>query len=137
MNIRFVICANSVAVDQRHNSLSIFHAIEEWNVPAFPFVIPYMVVVSLLDRSPEEPDELAGVQLIFTLGAQELFRQPFEGSFQGRLRMRAIAEISGLVIPGPGELNVTIQIGERLTSTWAMAINDIGRPVVQPALNLQ
>ena len=137
MDIRFVICAQSVALDQRHNTLSIFHVIEEWNIPAFPFAMPYMTIVSLLERLPEEPNEPVGLQLVLTLGAQELVREPLAVSFQGRSRMRSITEVAGIVIPGPGVLKVTIQYGDNPAYTWPILINNIARPIVQPILPMQ
>lgn len=137
MDIRFVICAQGVALDQRHNTLSIFHAIEELNVPAFPFVLPFMTVVALLERLPEEPNEPEGLQFVIALGEQELVSQPLMASFQGRLRMRTVTEVAGIVVPNPGVLRVTLRDGANQTCTWPIVINNIARPIVQPVLPLQ
>lgn len=136
MDLRFVICAQSLALDQRNNAMSLFHIIEELNIPAFPFALPYMAVVALFQRTLDEPNEPEGIQLVLTHGEQELVRQPLAASFQGRLRMRAIAEIAGMVVPGPGVINVTIEHGERQRSTWPIVVNNIARPVVQPVLQM-
>lgn len=134
MNIRFVTCAQSLSVDQRSNALSLFHVIEELNIPAFPSALPYMAVVAFFQRTNDEPNDPEGIQIILALGEEELVRQPLVASFQGRLRMKVIAEIAGIVLGAPGVLNVTIQYREEARSTWPIIINNIARPVVQPVL---
>jgi hypothetical protein len=136
MEALFLVCAESLALDQRRNTLSLFHVIEEWNIPAFPLAVPYMVIVGLLKRTAEEPEAPEGVQLRITLANQEIFLGPISVNFQGRLRMRSITELGGLVILNPGVLSVSIIEGVRQLATWSVVVNHIGRPEAQAELPL-
>jgi len=136
MDVRFLVCADSVALDQRRNTLSLFHVIEEWAIPAFPWVVVHFAIVALFERMANEPNDLE-VQVVIQLGEQELFRGPLAVRFQERLRMRAITEVGGLVLPNPGLLNVLMTLGDRQLASWSIVVNNIGQPVAQPELPLQ
>jgi len=137
MNARFLLCAESIAVDQRRNSLSLFHIIEELNIAAFPIAIPYMAVVAMFDRTLEEPSDPEGVELTIFLGNQEISRGAMRLNFQGHLSMKAIYEVGGLVLAGPGTLEVAVTLENRKLATWPITLKNIGQPVVQAELPLR
>jgi Family of unknown function (DUF6941) len=136
MDVRFLVCADSVALDQRRNTLSLFHVIEEWAIPVFPWVVAHFAIVALFERTANEPNDLE-LQIVIQLGAQELFRGPLAVRFQERLRMRAITEVGGLVLPSPGLMNVFMTLGDRQLASWSIVVNNIGQPIAQPELPLQ
>jgi hypothetical protein len=136
MELRFIVCAQSVTVDQRHNTLSLFHLVEEWSIPSFPFVMPPTTLIGLFERTLDEPNEPDRIEVVIRFGDRELIRKKLTTSFQGRLRMRTITEIGGVLVPAPGVVNFTLEFGENLSSNWKVVINSIARPVVQPALPL-
>jgi hypothetical protein len=67
MKARFFLCAESISIDQRRNSLSLFHIVEDLNMAGFPAVIPYIAVVGMFDRAADEPNDPEGAQLVITL----------------------------------------------------------------------
>jgi hypothetical protein len=136
MRARFLLCCESAAVDRRRNTLSVFHIIEDFNVPAFPVVVPQMCVVTLLQRAAEEPVEPPDLSLRIVLNQQELYRGPIEANFQGHLKVRWITEVRGLVIPGPGALVFSVHSGENQLGDWSIPVVNIGQPEVQPDLAL-
>lgn len=136
MDAKFLVCADSVAVDQRRNTLSIFHILEDFASPSFPFVVPRIAVVAHVVKEPEEPDEPEGVEVHIYLSDEQIFSGPMAMRFQGRLRLRAIADFQGLVVKAPGTLRVTLTKDQRELATWSIVVTDIGRPVVQSELPL-
>jgi hypothetical protein len=134
MQVAFNICAESVVVDQRRNTVSVFHIYEEWNTPVVPFVIPRFTVLAVFIRTQDE--DPGDVFLSMNLANQELFRGQIKLNFQGRLRLRSITELGGLVIAQPGTFRVVVDHQGRELATWEMPINHIGQVVAQPELPL-
>src|SRR6266496_2011211 len=123
MEARLVICAESVAIDQRRNSLSLFHVIEEFNAPTFPLVVPHMSVVILLSREGNEPQEPTDVNLRLYLEDQQFWRNALAINFQGHLKLRFLAEMQALVIQRPGSMRVTVNQDDRELGSWKISVN--------------
>ena len=51
MKVQLFICAESVSLDLRKNSVSAFHIIEEINSPSFPLFTQPFSVVAMIDRT--------------------------------------------------------------------------------------
>lgn len=50
----FLSCSHLVSIDKITNNLSVYHIIEQINIPNFPFVFPQLFITSLWQRSNEE-----------------------------------------------------------------------------------
>jgi hypothetical protein len=136
MRMMLFACAESAAIDQATNRLSMFHLLEEILSPVFPSVFPQITVVALSSREEAEPS-------IFTLGLritlsghdQPLVHGSLFVDFQGRPRARTLGVVSGLLVPGPGNLRFSLSEGENELSAWDVIVRQIGEPtiVTQPA----
>ena len=136
MRIILFTCAESAAIDQATNRVSIFHVIEEILSPVLPGAWPQMLVVAVGIREDGEPS-VFNMTLRVTLTGREqpLLEGPFMIDFQNRPRARALGQIAGLVLPGPGVLRFAIFYGDREMAAWDINVTQIGAPVVinQPA----
>jgi hypothetical protein len=115
----------------------VFHIIEDVTVAAFPAVIPQMSVLTLFERTVDEPAQPNDVSLRITLNEQELYQGPIEVRFGGHVKMRWITDIRGLVLPGPGLLSFLIFFGQNQLAEWAIPVQNIGQVMVQPELPLE
>lgn len=136
MRLWFLVCADSAAVDIRTNSLSVFHLVEDINVPAFPFALARIVVAGLFSRATGEPETFDGLEMLVDMSGKELYRGPLALNFQGRMRSRMIAELQGMVLEGPGELRFTIVRGAEELGRWTVLVNHVGQPNLQTELPL-
>jgi hypothetical protein len=135
MRVLLFTCSDSVVVDQRRNSVSIFNLLEELNAATFPFVIPMATVFVYLERAEDESPGDMSIKM--TIDRQELFRIPLQLDFQGRLRLRLMNEVRGLVIPAPGLFRLTVEREGVVLASWEMPINNIGQPVAEPVQPVQ
>src|SRR5262245_25452367 len=111
-------CASQLAmIDVHTNSFSIIFVAEEFPVVGFTAVIPQISVSALVAREATEPDQQAGL-LHFRLNDQLIVTQPTNFNFQGRLRLRAINVLQGLVISSPGTLTCSLTIGDAVLASW-------------------
>jgi hypothetical protein len=121
-------CASQLAIiDLNTNSFSAIAIAEEYNVSAFPTVITQICISALVVREATEPGQPEGIVRL-RLDSQEIMAQSIRLDFQGRLRLRAVNVVQGLVIPGPGTLTCSLTIGDVELGAWDIAINQIGRP---------
>ena len=130
MEARLVVCALSVSIDQRSNSLSLFNIVEDLNVPAFPFAIPYMALAIMLTKTADEPSEPRNVSLHCHLEGEQLFRGVLAPNFQQHLRVRLVVDIQALVVPRPGLLRVSAYEDDRELGAWQISVNNVGPAAV-------
>jgi len=133
MKVIFLLCAESATVDTARNTLSVFHIIEEFNSPSFPFVVPALYICALLEKPLDEP-EPEGVEVKLQVDNRELLVNPLQMQFGDKPRLRAITGIGGLIIPSPGSLIVSLNQGGMQLAAWKMQIINIGQPKIQPEL---
>jgi len=50
----FLSCSQLVSIDKITNNLSVYHIIEQLNIPSFPFIFPQIFITSLWQRSSGE-----------------------------------------------------------------------------------
>ena len=101
MDVELAICAESAVLDQTTNKLSLFGIVEELSGAGFPGFIPNVFFVLFLKRKKSEPEKL-DFKISVELNGTSFFSAPFSMSFQGKLRARAIANLQGVPIAGPG-----------------------------------
>jgi hypothetical protein len=117
-----LLCGESVTVDARRNSLSIFHLYEQFNLPTVPFAVPKMVIVGIFERSDDEASKHDDASFTLKFGDQELLRAPIDLNFHERPRLRQITEVGGIVVPGPGTLRVSAMLGGTELSYWEIRV---------------
>src|SRR6266404_9957748 len=121
-------CVSQLAIiDLNTKSFSAIAVAEEYNVSTFPTLIPQICISLLAVREATEPDQPEGI-LRLQLNSQEILAQPIKLDFQGRIRLRVVNFIQGLVIPVPGTLTCSLTIGEAVLGSWDITINQIGAP---------
>lgn len=130
---KLFLCSDSAAIDQRSNSLSVFHISEQLLAAAFPVAIPRLTVITILTREMRDPDR-ADMQLTVYRGEQELLSAPWVAHFFQQTSARAILEMNGVVVPAPGDLRFLCRIGERNLGSWTISVVEAGQPAVQPWL---
>lgn len=130
MEVKLILCADSASVDIRHNTFSAFHILEELGAASFPFVLPRLSVIAILERRSDEPPN-PEIQLIITLDEQQLFVGPYQANFFNRLTARAIAELQGLVIAHPGTLQAKLIVHDVELGHWTMLVRQATPPGMQ------
>lgn len=137
MQLKFLICGESAAVDNRRNSLSIFHMLDEINAAAFPVVVAQMCIAMLFERNANDAPEPNNVSLQISLNDQELFRTQIDLRFGAHYRMRYVTDFRGLLVSAPGNLRFAVTVGEERLGEWVVPVNHIGQLMVQPDLPLR
>jgi hypothetical protein len=130
---KLFLCSDSAAIDQRSNTLSVFHISEHLLAAAFPVAIPRLDVIAILTREMGDPDR-ADMQLIVYRGEQELLSTPWVVHFLQQTTARALLEMNGVVVPAPGDLRFLCRIGERTLASWTISVVQAGQPGFQPWL---
>ena len=132
MKITLLTCAESVVVDQRTNKVSVFNVIDSINVPLFPFVMQRMTVLSMFSRTPEEPVEPQGFELVIALAGQELLRSGLQMNFSHHPQLRHMFEVQSVVIATPGVLTISVTDPNRLAlASWDVLVTNIGAPTAE------
>jgi len=124
-------CAESCVIDLKTNRLSIFHVMEQIGSPTFPLALPKFTLVVMLSKTRREPQKVL-LPIHFTLDKQSLANLHFELDFQDKIRARGIAEIQGLVIPGPGKLQATLKYKNEELGIWEIQADYTGKPKLVP-----
>lgn len=133
MELLLLTCAESCATDATTNRLSIFHVMEHVGAATFPVALRQLSFIALLSKTRQERQKVS-LQIRFTLNKQSLADLPFELNFQDKLLARGVAEIHGLVIPGPGKLHASLHYKNKNLGVWTIEVEHIGKPgLVQKA----
>ena len=103
--------------------MSPINLINELTVVAFPAVIPKFTTLVLLAREADEPDTV-GITFRVNLNDQGLLSQQVQLQFGDRLKARAIAELQGLALTGPGNLRVAVYHDDRELAGWVIVKGD-------------
>jgi hypothetical protein len=134
MQARLLTCSESISIDTRRNSVSLFHLLEQFNSPFFPTVVPQMSIFMLIERSSDEPSEPTAGSLRIVLNEQELYRGPIELRFGEHLTAKYVSDVRGLVIPQPGLLRFIVTFGEQHSpQEWSVPIIHIGQALAVQA----
>jgi hypothetical protein len=84
MRVLLFACAESAAIDQGTNRVSLFNLLEEIASPVFPVVFPQLTMAAVSSREEMEPS-LFTLSLRITLGGQQLVESSLSIDFQGAL----------------------------------------------------
>lgn len=127
MQVLFCACAHSCAIDENSKRLSIFNVIEQINSTGFPVAAPPLFFIASILKERGDKDEI-NLQLVIDLDGEEIAHLPLSASFLGKPRNRTIAEIGGLLVPSPGQLNFCVKNGSKVLSRWPIFVTDISSP---------
>jgi hypothetical protein len=79
-------------------------------------------------RTHEEPEQ-PSLRLHGHINEQQIFDNPLEANFQGKLRVRAIGQVNGLLIPTSGTLRWSMTLEGRELAQWPIEIVHLGPQV--------
>jgi hypothetical protein len=127
------VCAEHVLMDRLTNLISVVNVLERVTPESFPVVVPRFACLFIHTREQVDSQHLDGV-VTFKLGDQELMRGPVQVDFASGLISRSVLRLQALVIPAPGVLRVSLELGGAVTAEWKISCE--GRPT-QTALPLQ
>lgn len=130
LRMKYLLCAESSSLDQRRNSLSAFHILDNLYVPLFPFVIQRLSILAAAERTSDEPS-LIQASLLVTLGGSKIFEGAIALNFAQRLLMRTIIEIGGLLIQQPGELKFALLRGTQEIYSYSVPVERMDGPTVE------
>lgn len=125
------VCAEKVIVDRFTNSVSVIDIFEQIKTEVFPVVVPRMFCFFELTRESNDPMQYQGL-LTIRLGNTELMRGPHDVDFQGSLRVRTVLQLRGLVVPGPGTLRASFNVGDAVVGYWDVSCESRGGQIVLP-----
>jgi len=132
MKLRLIACAQSHAVDQKSNNVSLFNLIEELEPQGFPAVTPPFTFFVNVERS-DRGEESAKMRLVVSLGGDVLSDGPFIVGFQGNPRARGFAEIAGIVLSKPGVLAFTLFNGTEKLGEWPILVKPAAATQIEVA----
>ena len=122
----YMLCAEGVVVDRRTNNVSIFNMMEEINSVGFPLLINKLYAVCLINREANDEDTTEA-NFEFKLDNKVLLNANTSINFQNRQKTRSVLEVSGLVIPVPGTLKVSLLKDGDVISFNEIVINKIDK----------
>jgi hypothetical protein len=123
MNVLLFTCAQSAVVDSRTNQLSLFNLLEELNAASFPCTISGLVLILVMLRNPEEPDE-AFVTVQSMQEGRVLSGFSLALQFHRHLRTRVVADLNGLTAIGPGVIELSVlSPSQTLMASWKVKVN--------------
>jgi hypothetical protein len=133
MQLIFMTCAQSSAVDSQTGRLSLFHLLEQVQAASFPTAMS-LTLVGMFVKEPGEPDDQS-VRLKVEMGDAVLFDTPVNFSFRGKQRSRVLTAMNGLAIPAAGKLSFAFlsAAGDPLGSPWEVAVEKAAPPAASPA----
>jgi hypothetical protein len=131
MQCILAVCADSVAVDARTNSVSLFHITDTISAMQFPALHLRLASLFILTKDEGDPDRPEARFEIILNGNNYLLRDSLSIDFAGRHRTRSFTLIEGLVIPAPGVLRVVARTNDRELGHWDITVNAIGPALVE------
>ncbi|HNY50593.1 MAG TPA: hypothetical protein PLV50_01385 [Smithella sp.] len=103
----YLLCADGIVIDRRTNNVSLFNVVEEINSVGFPLLINKLYAICLMNREVHDED-MTDAHFEFKLDNKVLLKANTSINFQQKQRTRVVLEVSGLVIPVPGTLKVSL-----------------------------
>jgi len=128
VQLKLVLCAESVIRDAETNNISVVNILEELGASAFPVVIPKLSTLFLLERTEDDPQQIDGT-VIFVLDGEEIGRAAIQGDFEDKLRNRLILVAQGVGLGRPGTLSVTLVLNDRMMGAWNIIVRAINLPM--------
>lgn len=118
---RLAVCADTILQDAATNSVSAINLVEVIESNRFPITLPRLTALFLLVKDPSDEERQAG-QVTIQHGGSSVYTEPVTIDFKAAEWTRLIVVVGGLVIPGPGELVMSLAIGDRDVAGWTIPI---------------
>jgi hypothetical protein len=122
MKLDLIACAESAAIDAPTNRLSLFNLLEEFTGQIFPSIVPSLTLIVVTTREAREPEDLE-LHVKIRVNSNVIYENAIRANFQGKMRVRAITNISGLPIMEPGKVVFSVLHGKRLLGDWTIIVN--------------
>lgn len=129
MRLLLATCAEAASIDGTTNKLSLFSVVEEIQAASFPTMAPSLAFVLLLEKSNDEPNEI-DLRIVGTLNSKELFNLPLKGSFEGKRHLRAVANVLGIPLSGPGTLTLIAKHKKKEIGSWPIQVLGVRTPTI-------
>ena len=127
---KLLVCAQAVVRDADTNNISVLNILEEIFGAGFPLFVQAMAVFALLERGQDDPEKI-DCTLRIMLGDNELATAKPAVNFDGKFRNRTIVRIEGMVLPGPGDMEVAFLAGKEVLNTYTVRVGKIGEPAIK------
>ncbi len=125
------IAADRLILDTSTNRLSIIEVYDDIAATKFPAILPRLHAAFAFERDPGDSAQVKA-SLIFSLDDKELFRDDsIIVNFEDAPRARFLAQLTGVVIPAPGEFLVTLRLQEGPSAEWRIRVVSTGKPEVK------
>lgn len=121
---KLALCAESVVRDIESNRVSIFNIFEGIKSHGFPIGIPRYTCFFFLSRG-ESDNATFEASLSFDLNGSSLKDFTVNVNFEDKMNNRVIANVFGLVIPGPGILSTRLMYETRELGRWDIEVKSI------------
>jgi len=131
LELKLFTCADSHALDGPSNRVSAFHILEDLGAPSFPIAIPHLSIIAMLERTASESEDVPLTFKIY-MDKTEQAQIPFDLRFQGKLRVRALADLHGVVVQGPGTLRIACLNKSKEIGSWSIQITQMAPPTMTP-----
>lgn len=132
-------CAESASLDRGTNRVSLFNILDATSSLTFPYVIPKLSLLFILQAEAEDGDEEEGyVSLNFE--DQEKGKRPIKFDFEGKPRLRLIIAAEGIAINKPGVLRSSVWHKDKEIGAWEIEVTqknekDTAAPVADEPAN--
>lgn len=115
-----VVC-EGVSIDKLSNSTTLFSIYDQTTASGFPLLVRAFVIYFVLIRDEIDPNlERVRVKLSMDFNGSRMSDNEVELNFAGKLRARNRSTVNGLVIPGPGNLKLSLTHGENVLKTYTV-----------------
>lgn len=113
--------AQSGAIDQGSNLLSIFNVLDDFSSATFPIALP-VTVIAIFERDLNEPND-PQINLVIKLDNEDpIFERRLPFNFQGKKRARVFGVLQSLVVPRPGMLSFEMKFSNQTIGSWFVEI---------------
>lgn len=136
MRTLVAVAAESIVRDADDNTVSVINIIEGIAAQGFPTLIQRLAFFVLTEREANEAQVHNG-HLTIQLGNQQLLRVPAEMNFQNKLRHRSMNRIGGLIIPQPGRLTLTLDMGNAYSASYSFSVEPTAEAAAAPTVATQ
>ncbi len=129
---KVLLCADSVVRDAQSNRISVFNIFEKFSPKGFPALVARFSILVILQREVNDPDRIDG-RLRITLAQQTLYDGVVPVQFEGQVLSRGIITFEGFVLPGAGDLVVSLEVAGIQVQTYSMKVD---APAAHPVANI-
>jgi hypothetical protein len=109
--LRYLLTPEIALLDSRRNQVTAVNIMEDAMPVGFPFVFANFAILLCIERDATD-DARPPARLKLIWHGSTLFEGPLNIDFQGVLRTRALMDLHGVVVDGPGTLTLVVSLGD-------------------------